>query len=563
MPTVSIAGLQKKQQYFNALRNRRLPWWNIWRDLADYYHPKRYQWLLSDAERTTNSFTNPLIANGTGTLAARTLAAGLMNGIASPARPWFKFRLSDFSDTVSHASRVWLDEVERRMRYAIAESNFYNCLGVWFFDLSVFGTASMSIFDDDEKVFHCQNHALGEYYLDVDNKGRVCVNGREFVYTVYQTVREFGEENCSPRVRDAYKTGGARLNESVKIAHLIEPNLDDFGGVPKSFEYREVYWELENKDENRSGVQLLRAKGYSEKPVITGRWEVAGNDAYGSSCPGLDALGDVKQLQHETKTKAKGMDKMVSPPILADVQLENKPFALLPNGITYVARLDATNGAKPIYEVNLPVGEMTQDILMIEQRIRDAFYNFLFNKVSSLPTVRSAREIDAIEGEKLVLLGPTLERVENEGLDPALNRIFNLMQRKGMFPPAPPEIRGKNLQIQYVSIIAAAQSAAGTTATERFLQFTAQLASIWPEAREVPEIVDTVADYGRDLGVSAKNLRSREQIAEVINAGKEQAQQAQATAQLSEIAAGAKNLSQADVGGGENVLQRLLQGGGA
>lgn len=555
MPQLAINELTKKTATLAAMKIIRQPWWTVWRDIGDYYMPMKCAWLMSQSERTSSArnMTNPMILDGTGTLAARTLAAGLMNGIASPARPWFKLRLVGFEDDLSQAARVWLDEVERRMRYVIAESNFYNVLGQFFLDLSLFSTAAFTIYEDDEKVFHCQNHAIGEYYIDLDNRLRPCTFGREYNYTVQQLVQEFGLENCSQTVRSLYTTGGASLLKLVLVNHLIEPNVGQ-SGVPKSFEYREYYWEAGSND-----GKILREKGYHEKPVVIARWEVNGNDPYGVG-PGMDGLGDVKQLQHETKKKAQGMDKMVSPPILADIILENSPLGLLPNGVTYVPHLDATNGAKPIYEVNLPVAEMTQDIIAIQQRIRDTFYNFLFNKVTNLSTVRSAREIDAIEGEKLVLLGSVLERFENEGLDPAINRIFNIMLRKGLLPPAPVEIQNANIQIQYVSIIASAQSAAGTTAIERWLQFGGNLVQVWPEIREVPEIVDVFSQYGKDLGVSARSIRTREAIAAIVDKNNQDSQANQQLQQAGGAAEIGKTLSETDVGGGANALQRVLSG---
>ena len=34
-----------KKQTITALQQDRLPWWRLWRDIADYYLPKRYSWL--------------------------------------------------------------------------------------------------------------------------------------------------------------------------------------------------------------------------------------------------------------------------------------------------------------------------------------------------------------------------------------------------------------------------------------------------------------------------------------------------------------------------------------
>ena len=97
-----------------GLRNDRLPFWNMWRDIAEFYIPKRYTWLMSDKERKQYLQTNSSILDSTGTTAGKVLAAGMMNGITSPSRPWFKLRLRDFADSMDYAARRWLDEVRVR-----------------------------------------------------------------------------------------------------------------------------------------------------------------------------------------------------------------------------------------------------------------------------------------------------------------------------------------------------------------------------------------------------------------------------------------------------------------
>jgi hypothetical protein len=45
----------KEKQRLNSLiaqlRSERYPFWTLWRELADYFLPKRYVWLQSDKER--------------------------------------------------------------------------------------------------------------------------------------------------------------------------------------------------------------------------------------------------------------------------------------------------------------------------------------------------------------------------------------------------------------------------------------------------------------------------------------------------------------------------------
>lgn len=548
--------LQKKVQTLSALRKARQPWWQHWRELADYFLPRRYVWLQSPQEASRIQTKNPFILDATGTTSARTLASGMMNGITSPARPWFRLRVTGFADELDHESRVWLDEVTKRMMLVMAESNFYNAMAVLYLDLVVFGTGATIIYEDDDTVIHCYNPALGEYYLAQSAQLRVNTFAREFTYTVAQTVQMFGLENCSQHVKDAYERGGASLQDPVKITQLIEPNDQKEEGIAAAFTYRQYYWETGSTGKGGGESHVLERRGFYDFPVIAPRWELLANDAYGSS-PAMDALPDVIQLQHETKKKAQGLDKLVSPPVVADVQLQHKPTALMPNGITYVHGVNNV-GVKPIYTVAPPLGEMTADIQDIRARIREIFHNELFMMISQLDTVRSAAEIDARREEKLVLLGPVLERFENEALDPAIRRIYSIMERRGLLPPAPRQISGGNIEIQYVSILSTAQSAVRAVPTERFLQVVGNLANVYPEGLDIPNFDELLRGYAEDIGVRARDLNSRD----ATNARREQRAAAQDQAagleQASVLAEGARTLSETNVGGGMNALQRMM-----
>ena len=132
------------------------------------------------------------------------------------------------------------------------------------------------------------------------------------------------------------------------------------------------------------------------------------------------------------------------------------------------------------------------------------------------------------------------------------------MTRNKLFPPAPAELQGRNLTIQYVSILAAAQSAVGTVPTERFLQVVGNLVQVYPEARFVPNIVDLLLDYAKDTGVKAKNLHTKDEIESQIAGENAATRQEQSMQQGSAAVEAAKLLSETDVGGGANALQAAL-----
>ena len=534
----------------SQLRTDRYPFWSLWRDLANYLLPKRYVWLLSDTERRVRQARNPYILDSTGTRAARVLASGMMNGITSPSRPWFKLRVPGFDDEGGPVTQ-WADDSARRMMRVMGESNFYNSMALVYLDLSVFGTAASLIYEDDEKVIRCFNPALGEFYLGQNHYLQVNMFAREFGQTASQIVDWFGIENCSDQVKSFYNsTVSSQRLSPVYVNHLIEPNRDN--SVPAKFKFVETYWE-----QGAPRNTVLSMRGLNELPGIFPRWELTANDSYGTS-PGMDALPDIIQLQQETKRKAQGLDKMINPPIVADIQLQHRPTALLPNGITYVAGSNNV-GAKPLYQIQAPIQEITQDIRDVQTRIQETFFNDLFQMISQLDTVRSATEIDARREEKLILLGSVLERFENEALDPAINRIFNIMQRRKLLPPAPDAIQGQGIEIQYVSILAVAQQAVAAAPTERWLGLLGNMAAEQiPQALKIPDWDEIIRGYGLDVGVPAKYMRPREEVAQEIQQQQDQQDASQAGQLALAAAQGGKVLSETDTGGGSNALQQLL-----
>ena len=553
---------KQKRGFVNKLNEDFNQWRPHYQEIAKYILPRRYDWLMNRNNLLDQSMKAPplntFILDPSATIAARTLANGLMNGITSPARSWFRLRLKEFAEDIDGYPQeymVWLEEAKRRMEIILSESNYYNAQGVQYLELAGFGTSAMIMYEDFEDVVRCYNSPIGEFRLFQDNRRIVVGMTREFQLQVKQVVDEFGIDNVSEPVATKYKAGGAGLLQTVAITHLIEPNnQEDPAKINRLFKYREFYWESTSQVPGA----MLRVKGFREKPIVAPRWDLLGNDTYGTS-PTMDALPDIKQLQLETKQKAQALDKMIRPPIVADIMLNGKPNALLPGGVSYVAG-NGSFGAKPIYTVNPPVGEMSRDIQDLQLRIKEIYYNNLFRNVSSLDTVRSAAEVYERKAEDMVLLGGVLERFQGEALDPVISRLFNIMHRRGFFPLTPPGLDVGTIDIQYVSILADAQRSANTGSIERFMQVIGQLGGAVPEVMKIPDYDELVRDYARRLNVPAKNLKSREQVQAELQQEKEQLQAQQAALVGNELTSAAKNLSQTDVGGGQNAIQELLNG---
>lgn len=551
-----------------GMRVNRYSFWTHWRELADYFLPRRYKWLITPNQQSRGSPINQHIIDNTGTFAARNLAAGLMSGKSSPTRPWLKLKINRIDSTHPGPVARWLAECERLMYLVFAESNFYNSIATFYYDLVIFGTAVMLIYDDFENVINCYNPCAGEYYVDINGQYRPVILYREFTMTVAAVVNEFGYDNCSANVRGLYDqpTGSGRTREII-VAHALEPNDDnhDFG-VPKSFAFREVYWEWGGSTSPQSGTQMppafLRKRGYHEQPHVTVRWDLVSNDPYGRSAA-MDGLGDQKQLQLESKRKAQAIDKMVNPPLVADVQLKNQPASLLPGGVTYISGFASTG--KPaigaIYDTKFPIGEITQDLEEVRDRLKKVFFNDLFQTISQYETRSNitATEIDARRAEAMIMIGPVLERIDNEGLKPIVERVFAMMARANIFPPPPPEIANQHINIEFISMLAQAQAATAAGGIERVLGLVGNLAGVDPSVMDKINKDYAIDKYSSLLNNDPKMINNAEEVAAIRDRRQQQEQAAMQAEMAEKLAKGAQTLSQTDISR-DSALTQLTGG---
>lgn len=555
-----------------ALRNWRQSWWTQnWSDLAQFILPRRSIWLTQSTGGipTPNNMTrgrplNTAIADPTGTYAVRVCASGLMSGLASPSRPWFKIIPGVKRLEIDAEARMWLDDTEDRIYTVIAGSNFYNSFAQECEDLVVFGTSPSIIYEDEKDIIRLYNPAVGEYYLSTDATGRIDGVYRLFVMTVSQIVGFFGIENCSPDVISLWNEKGNSLEVERMVAHAIEPNFGvggsgDIGKLPGNYTYREVYWMYGN-----ATSEALSVQGFVDQPYTAARWATQSNDAYGRS-PGMDVLPDIMQLQVMTRRMAEAIEKQVRPPLIGEMSLKNKPTSTLPGHLTYVTEIGPGKGIRPIYEVNPDVSAMTANIQAIERRIQNGLFNDLFLMLEQkLDERMTAYEVAQKLQEKLQVLGPVIESLIAESLKPKLKRIFNIMKRKGMIDPPPQSLQGIPLDIEFVSMLALAQKGAATGGIERLMQLVGSMYAVYPQAKDNIDYDALVREFNDLLGNPQKILRGPEAVVEIRKAEQKQIQDQQAMAQGTEMmkaagaAAPAAQVLQNTPAGESNVFSKLL-----
>jgi len=533
---------------WGQLKSERASWLAHWQEITSYLLPRNGRYFRQDRDKGWRRHN--AIYDNTGTRALRTLGAGLMSGATSPARQWFRLATPDPELNSYQPVKLWLDDVTKRMQRVFQKSNTYRSLHLMYEELGAFGTGASIVLPDFEQVIHHYPLTTGEYCISTDAQGRVCTLYREFEMTVSQIVKEFGLKKCSVSVQNMYSTGN--LDQWVPVIHAIEPRTDrDMSKRDgKNMPFGSWYFEVGGED----GV-FLRESGFMQFPAVCPRWSVVGGDIYGNS-PGMEALGDIKQLQHEQLRKAQAIDYQTKPPLQVSAGMKNRDVDTLPGGITFVD--GASQGIRSAFEVNLNLNYLLQDIQDVRERVRGAFYADLFLMLATQPNTRmTATEVAERHEEKLLMLGPVLERLHNELLDPLIDITFQRMVQSGMLPPAPEELQGMDLNVEFVSMLAQAQRAIGTNAVDRFVGNLGSIAQMKPDILDKFDSDQWADIYADMLGVDPSLIIADKEVA-VLRQARNQAMAAkEQAAAMEQQSKTVRNMAAAPTGN-QNALTDVM-----
>ena len=557
----------------SAMMNDRLEWEGYWRELQQQFAPRRGRFSAYEkAKRDTRR------RNSKPRQIPDDFASGIKSGLTSPSRPWFTLSLFDINLMTFERVKAWLSEAETILQGLMLRTNLYDQLFDIYKEQGIFGTAALYIDEDDENVFYARSHTIGTYAIGTDEKGVVNRFARVLTFTARQLADRFGEDTLPQSIRLTLRD--ADNNTRHEVRHLVEPNSDFTAAEQgkRGMKFRSLWWLAGETD-----PPFLRDSGYHEFPVMAPRWRTVGDDLYGSEQPGDVGLDDAKTIQELETDERSAIKKAVRPPMLVPENAFDGRLNAEPSGVTVYrpSPTGATPAFTPLYNVNFDYQAAAAKRQELIARLEETFFvNFFRMWTSDLRSGRTATEIQAREAEKMYMLGPLIERQMSEMLDPLITRIFAICNRRGMFPPVPPELDGTDLRIEYTSVLANVQKQSAQAGIEIVVASAGQLAQLQALKGEPPsvldkidcdEIIERLADmHAIPAGIVLGNdavAAVREDRAIKLQEQQEQMQQQQALMQgaqaAPQLAGAAKDLSQTEMGG-QNALEAMagmMQGG--
>ena len=439
------------------------------------------------------------------------LAVALVMNLTPSRLHWFRLRVPE----QTWEEQAFLKQAEDKMLRVFSKAGVYDHLMNMFYEAPLYGCAAMGINEDLELGVDLVPSTIGEFWLAEDYRGVPNCIYRRFAMSAFNLQAQFGYDKCPDAVKKALDS--EKFDTEFTVIHAVEQNPRYNPKNPFNKEYISVYFCEEAKEEDG----FLEYKTTKRFPFVTCRWDRYGKNPYGFGI-GRRVLGDVKSLQAYEKDLAKASKKKISPPLKGSVDLKKVVIDTSAESVTYT---NDPNGLTPLFNVNYETREALENIQRINDRIYRMTYNDLFLAILNKDKTMSATEAAAIVKEKEAL-GAVVERFQRETLKPLIENTFLILLEQGALGEVPPSMRGKDMSIEYQSVLSSTQEIGDLQNIDRWLQFVSQVATINPEVARKPDVL-AIADYYADrLNIDFNLIKDNEAVQQ------QQQEEAEAKAQL-------------------------------
>lgn len=525
--------LEKRFQSAKALRD---PFEPDWQEIERLALPSRSQYLYTGAKplsRRSNTSKQDTAAR----MAGRRMTNGMAAGFSNSALPWFELKFRDPELNEWQPVKEWLFDTQLKVYGLFAATNYYDAAKIAYSQLGHMGHAvTLSVEHRDyQAVWHPME--TGEAWINQDDGLRTSTLFYRTNFIVEQLVRKFPWDRLSKAVQNLYAKN--QRSALVPVMYCCERVVDrdesKLDGPNKP--WRSTWYEEGNTDKS----VVLQRSGFDSKPFTAPRWETIGAQVYSDTCPGFDALADMRELEFSARRRGRMLDKLARPPGYFPSGLQQMPISNDPGSINFINDMQS----KPYFDTPDPnaFNAAVKDIERLERRVNELFYADLWMSISQMEGIQPKNEMELLyrNEEKLTQLGPVVDRVNIEKLEVDIDRAYTILDNTGQLLPAPKEIAGRNMEVDFVSILAQAQRSAANNGIERAARFVGFIGGTFPDALLKFDAEQAIDEFAANSNTSPKIIRSDEVVAKM----KEQLEQQKQAEAMQQAAPAARDGAQA------------------
>lgn len=521
---------------YETLKSERKTLENTFQQIEQYVVPYRGKFFRENTSEHEVDWRNTQLFDTTAIQACDTLASSMQGALTSPATIWFDFQFQNEDLNKHKESMVWLEQCARECFDALQESNFNIEASEFYLDLCSFGTAIVSeevVSEDEWQGIDFQAIPVRDAFFEPDHKQQIQNFYRRLQWTAIQIVDKFGAKNV-PKDILAKAEGSSATNDKIEIIFCIfkRPDVkppEDSGPIPplkRPYGYKYVL--------HRDSTVLGKEGGYYEQPAFVARWRKVSGSMWGHS-PAMICLPDILNANDLVDSTLEAAGKVVDPASLTTQRGLVSDLDLARGGLTVVRNIGdlVPYETKARFDVGDGVLNRFQDSINRTFRVDQL-------QLKESPAM-TATEVQVRYEMMQRLLGPTLGRLQNDFLNPMVQRTFNILLRAGRLPEIPEEVAtlGGQLKVEYTGPLPRAQKMETVRSMQEWLAVIAEAGQLFPELNDLPDPDVFGRLSAKLMSVPSMVLRSQEEVAEKRDQ-REAAQQAAVEAQQAQMEGEAK-----------------------
>ena len=529
-------------KHFEYLKGNRSTWERHWQELAEYVLPHRSDFT---SKRSLGEERLEMAFEGTAMRALKRFASQIHNVFTPMGAEWFKLTTGITQVDQQRDVQLWLENATKIIKHHISRpsSNFHSAIYQYYLEAGAFGTGIIFVEDIPGIGPRFRNFPLSDCILAAGGEMEIDTVFRVYKQTPKDLVSRYAPETLP---EDIVKKGyGDKMLEETDVVHLVTPSWTLREFLPEKWD--KPYVAITYLKDKKHVIQI---GGYDEMPYICARWERSDREIYGRG-PAWEVLPDMRLMNEVEKVYLKGVQKAIAPPMFVPDSGLLDPLDTTPDAINYYNV--GIGGKDMIFPApNAGRVEYAQDLsAKLIGSIKEGF----FLDVLELPgptapdgdVMRfSATEVSVRMRQRMPVLGPLLARQETEFLDPLIRRTVNILMRSMMLGPMPAVLEDVGYRIEYLNPISISLRSGEVNSMVQLFEMIMPLAQI---DQTIPMYFDTqriLKNTAEVLQVPPSNLRSEEEVQEIIKRQQQQQQiameqqQAQVMAQVDESQANAQ-----------------------
>lgn len=464
--------------------------------------------------------------------ANKELASGLCSHMVNPSDRWFTLAIVGMEQhEIDEDGLAWLEIVSDIIYscYGAEVSGFNTTMHECMLDIGSFGmSCPYQYFDDYVGHLSFRAMSMASVYFRENSMGRIDTTMVKRNWTVRQLAQEFTVPEKVAKKKDT---------DVVCVSHIVFPRDDrDATRIDAKNKRFASAWLVDDTKE------MLDEGGYDSMPYHGARWMKLADEVYGSG-PAKDCLPDILLLNKMERTLVVAAEKRTDPPLMVPDEGFVLPLKTAPGSLMMYSQDAGENRVEP-----LQMGGDIQWSLELANEKRESIkkgFHSDWLRLEKQNQEMTAFEVADRRNEKLSLLSPMIGRVQGEQLNPLVARSYHLLKARNYFPPAPPSLQRRKLEIKYLSPAARAQLAVKANEIGRYLSEVIPLIQVYPgivDAIDFDKLAKKLAEY---RSMTRSILRTDAQIA-AIRAQRQEQERMQAMVEAAEpVSKALKNVADA------------------